>query len=268
MKTLHVFLFAVTAALSIGVGAERLAPAAASSPPPSPADPVAAGSGFYVDVPKWNAPDRGKNVELVADYTWGAQPARIASASDGGTYWRLLFPDRPGTTDVAKLRLTYAFDLTPQDRDSINKITDSVVRATIDVAVAALGAGPAGSAAFDAAVKSTIDSVVAKAKPLATFTDATGHDSASLLLRDLGLVQQDDGSWTVSADTLLTLRPLAAAQTLAPATSSRRASRRSTTRSTRQRRRWHLAFARRRCTRNARNPAMPRRRWPSVRTRW
>src|SRR5260221_4276444 len=70
---------------------------------PGPTDVVAVGRGFYIDVPKWSARDRGDNVGLVALYNWGGQGERSVKGIDGGTYWRVAFPDKPGATEVARL---------------------------------------------------------------------------------------------------------------------------------------------------------------------
>lgn len=187
MRSLNLFLLC----LLLLVGCSKPAKPASTPAAPPPAKTEVAGDGFFLDVPKWHPTDDAVLKGLAASYKWGSGETRTTKASDGGTVWRLTFPDRPRPADVARIELRYEFGLTKADDAVLTKVIQAVTDKAIEiVADAATGDGEIG----DLVAKRSSELVVA-ARPLEAYTAADGTPGNAVVLKALGFRKRDDGSW-------------------------------------------------------------------------
>jgi len=181
-----------------GAAGGKPAPApAASTAPPRPSKTEAVGDGFFMDVPKWR-PEQAKG--LTAKYKWGSADERTTTAMDGGSYWRLSFPDRPKPSDVARVQLRFEFELTAQDRETITKSIEQLIQTSIDVVVAA--AKKTGGTLSDR-IAAESSAIVTAAKPLAAYVTNDGTPGDEVVLKGLGFKRRSDGGLELADPTAL-----------------------------------------------------------------
>ncbi|MEY2936798.1 MAG: hypothetical protein RL033_7547 [Pseudomonadota bacterium] len=160
------------------------------------------GGAFYLEVPVWKPKSHeGKPLGLSARFEWGDKGERTVEAarpSADAEQWRLTFPDQPKPDELARITLTYAFELTLEDhatlQTSTSELIDTVLQTVADAASADEGAFAERFSQASAALASAVP-----AKTLRQYGDGSGNDGLTVVLQQLGITLGADGSWVLNA---------------------------------------------------------------------
>jgi hypothetical protein len=160
------------------------------------------GGAFYLEVPVWKPKSHaGKPLGLLARFEWGDKGERAVEAarpSPEDESWRLTFPDQPKPDELARILLTYAFELTLEDHATLQKsaseLIDAVLQTMADAASADEGAFAERFSQASAALASSVP-----AKTLRQYGDGSGNDGLTVVLQQLGITPGADGSWVLNA---------------------------------------------------------------------
>lgn len=192
-----------------GVALFAGAPSAAADTPPTPEHAVStSGGGFTLRQPKWKKADSGRNVSLVAKYTWGGKGERSVVGADGVAYWQLVFPDSPKPDETATLVLTFQFELRPEEKSAAVRVANDAIGAAIAVVeraldeTAALSPPPTDDARKEAiarAVRARSRTVVDALAPVRDLRTEGGKPGDELVLETIGFHKTASGDWELAS---------------------------------------------------------------------
>lgn len=169
---------------------------------------LASGGGLVIDRPKWHKFGPTSNIGLLVTFTWGGKPARVVEGQDGGSHWRVVFPDRPEREELATLRFSYLFNVTDEQRAELREKVEDVYAALAKVlleSAEAIATDPPPKEPKEALGKEfsqRSDGVAAALTPLESYRKRKGESAAEILLGKLKLKRDDDGAFLLSDETL------------------------------------------------------------------